>query len=124
MTRTRPSTLQHLGYAVGRRLPDTQRDWVRHDLTSRHHAVREVLRTELLYTPVFVVFLLFPGPLWLRGLMVLLGLLLSTFYAVAFLEQNRHRRLEQHGLPTDLVSDHDQRAQERARTAYERTYRS
>lgn len=51
-----------------------------------------VVRGELVYTPVFVALILFPGPLWLRGRMVLMALLLSTYYTVSFVEQNRYRR--------------------------------
>lgn len=56
------------------------------------NTVLHVVRGELVYTPVFVALILFPGPLWLRGLMVLMALLQSTHHTVSFMEQNRYRR--------------------------------
>lgn len=120
-----PSPAQYLGYvALGRPLPHELRDWVRQDLAGPRAALRHVLRTELLYLPVFVAFLLFPGPLWVRGLMMLMGLLLSTFYTVAFMAQNRYRRLELNGLPVELETDHAQHVHDVDRAAYERQYRT
>lgn len=120
----RPSVTQWLGYVVGRPMPPELREWVRRDLTGPGAGLRHMLRGGLVYLPVVVVLALFPGPLWLRGLMVLMALLLSTFYIVAFMDQNRHRRLEVNGLPTDLVSAHEQHVRDRDRTTYEDTYRS
>lgn len=119
----RPNPVQWLGYVIGRRLPDDLQDWVRRDLTRPHSAVRQVIRGELVYSPAFLVLALFPGALWIRFLMVLLGVLLSSFYSASFLEQNRHRRLEVHGLPVDLVSEREQRVRDTDRAAYEATYR-
>jgi hypothetical protein len=72
----RPSPVQWLAYTVGRPMPVELREWVRHDLTGPRAGIRHVLRGELVYSPVFVALALFPGPLWLRGLMVLMALLL------------------------------------------------
>lgn len=111
--RRRPGPIQWIGYALGRRLPDSMREWVRDDLTGRFAAARHVLRGMVPFTPLFAAFLLFPGELWLRGAMVLLALLLALFYTVAFMPMNRAHRLAKHGLPADL--ENARRAQRRAR---------
>ncbi|MEV6254876.1 DUF5313 family protein [Nocardia sp. NPDC051911] len=108
----RPGPIQWIGYAFGRRLPDSMREWVRDDLTGRFAATRHVLRGLVPFTPLFAVFLLFPGELWLRGAMVLLALLLALFYTIAFMPMNRAHRLAKHGLPADL--ENPQRARRRA----------
>ncbi|MBF6168082.1 DUF5313 family protein [Streptomyces gardneri] len=111
--RRRPGPIQWIGYALGRRLPDSMREWVRDDLTGRFAAARHVLRGMVPFTPLFAALLLFPGELWLRGAMVLLALLLALFYTVAFMPMNRAHRLAKHGLPADL--ENARRAQRRAR---------
>lgn len=118
-----PSVAQWLSYVVGRRLPEDLNDWVRRDVTRPRAALRQVVRGELVYCPAFVALALLPGPPGLRFLVVLLGVVLSTFYGVAFLDQNRQRRLEAQGLPTDLVSDREQRVRDKDRATYESTYR-
>ncbi|WP_067803005.1 DUF5313 family protein [Nocardia beijingensis] len=117
--RRRPGPIQWIGYAFGRRLPDSMREWVRDDLTGRFAATRHVLRGIVPFTPLFAAFLLFPGELWLRGAMVLLALLLALFYTVAFMPMNRAHRLAKHGLPADLENPRRARlrAVERARYA-------
>ncbi|AFT99305.1 DUF5313 family protein [Nocardia brasiliensis] len=113
----RPNPIQWLGYAFGRRLPDSMIDWVRRDLTGKHAVARHLVRGLIPFTPLFAVFLLFPGELWLRGSMVLLALLLALFYTVAFMPMNRAHRLAKHGLPADLENPEKarRRAEERAR---------
>ncbi|MEU7768267.1 DUF5313 family protein [Nocardia sp. NPDC049190] len=115
----RPNPVQWVGYAFGRRLPDSLREWVRNDLTGTHAATRHVLRGLVPFTPLFLAFLLFPGELWLRGAMVLLALLLALFYTIAFMPMNRAHRLAKHGLPADLENPERarRRAAERARYA-------
>lgn len=117
--RRRPGPIQWIGYAFGRRLPDSMREWVRDDLTGRFAATRHVLRGIVPFTPLFAAFLLLPGELWLRGAMVLLALLLALFYTVAFMPMNRAHRLAKHGLPADLENPRRarRRAVERARYA-------
>lgn len=115
----RPNPIQWIGYAFGRRLPDSMTDWVRNDLAGKHATTRHIVRGMIPFTPLFVVFLLFPGELWLRGSMVLLAVLLALFYTAAFMPMNRAHRLAKHGLPADLESPERtrRRALERARYA-------
>ncbi|MBH0776888.1 DUF5313 family protein [Nocardia bovistercoris] len=119
MKRRRPTPWQWIGYAFGRRLPDSLRDWVREDLTGRYATARHIVRGLVPFTPLFAAFLLFPGELWLRGSMILLAVLLALFYTAAFLPMNRAHRLTAHGLPADLENPARarRRADERARYA-------
>ncbi|MGV9822278.1 DUF5313 family protein [Nocardia xishanensis] len=117
--RRRPNPVEWIGYAFGRKLPDSLRDWVRDDLTGKHAVARHLVRGMVPFTPLFVVFLFFPGELWLRGSMVLLAMLLALFYTAAFMPMNRAHRLTKHGLPADLENPERarRRALERARYA-------
>lgn len=116
---TRPNPIQWLGYACGLRLPDSMREWVRRDLTGKYATPRHLVRGMVPFTPLFVVFLLFPGPLWLRGAMVLLALLLALFYCAAFMPMNRAHRLAKHGLPADLENEDRRDRRLRERMVYE-----
>ncbi|MGA9870005.1 MAG: DUF5313 family protein [Rhodococcus sp. (in: high G+C Gram-positive bacteria)] len=120
---TRPNFRQWLGYIVGRKLPPSMQEWVKNDLTGKGAVPRHICRSMIPFTPIFIgFFVLFPGALWLRGSMVLLSLLLALFYTAAFMELNRARRLELHGLPSDLQSDRKRRAVEDERERYEKLH--
>lgn len=120
--RTRPGPLQWLGYSVGRKLPDSMRDWVRNDLVGDWAVPRHFARSMVPFLPLFAAFLLFPGPLWLRGCMVLLGVSLALFYSAAYMAQNRARRLERHGLPPDLENPKKRGRIDAERAAYEKAH--
>lgn len=123
MSRTRPTPLQWVAYSFGRKLPDHLQDWVRRDLTGSHAFTRHLLRSEAPYVPIFVAFMFLPGALWLRLCTALLAVLLSVFYSIVYLPQNRARRLELHGLPGDLQPAKAQRRRDIEHRAYEMTYR-
>jgi hypothetical protein len=121
--RTRPNATQWLGYVLGRKLPMSMQDWVRNDLVGKGAVPRHLLRSMIPFMPIFIGFLvLFPGALWLRGAMVLLSVLLALFYTVAFMELNRARRLELHGLPSNLKSDRKRAALDSERIRYEQLH--
>lgn len=112
----RPNPIQWIGYTLGRRLPDSKREWVRNDLTGRHATTRHMIRGMVPFLPLFTAFLLLPGAVWLRGSTALLALLLALFYCAVYMPVNRSRRLTQHGLPADLENPakRDQHRAERA----------
>ncbi|WP_067710780.1 DUF5313 family protein [Nocardia yamanashiensis] len=118
----RPNPIQWIGYAFGRKLPDQLQDWVRNDLTGAWAVPRHIVRGLVPMLPIFALFLLLPGELWLRLAVILLGVLLAVFYIVAYMPMNRAHRLVRHGLPEDLENPHraSRRAAERA--AYEARY--
>lgn len=120
MSRTRPGPLQWIGYSVGRTLPLTMQEWVRNDLIGDWAVPRHLIRSMIPFLPIFVAFLLFPGELWLRGAMILLAVLLALFYAAAYMEPNRRRRLAAHGLSPDLQNPKKAARDEEDRLRYER----
>ncbi|WP_028478483.1 DUF5313 family protein [Nocardia sp. CNY236] len=115
----RPNPVQWIGYAFGRRLPDSMRDWVRNDLTGRYAVARHVVRGLVPLSPLFVVAILIPGEVWLRAATTCLAVLLATFYTVAFMPMNRAHRLTKHGLPADLENPRKVRQRELERARYE-----
>ena len=58
MESTRPTPLQHVAYAYGRRLPDSMRRWVANDLAGEGAVRRHMIRMAI--PPLLVL-----GPLWL-----------------------------------------------------------
>ncbi|WP_149362075.1 DUF5313 family protein [Lolliginicoccus suaedae] len=117
-TATRPSPLQWISYSFGRTLPPSMQDWVRNDLTGDRAVPRHLVRSMVPYLPIFALGFLLPGPFVLRGAVVLLGVLLALFYSAAYMEPNRARRLERHGLPRDLQNPKVLERQARERQRY------
>lgn len=93
----RPNPPQWLWYAVGGRLPAEKREWVLHDVTSRTWVWRHAARSALLIVPLSAVWLLLPGPLWLRLCLVLMAVLVGLFYSMAYMEESAEHRLAKHG---------------------------
>lgn len=120
---SRPNPVQWIAYAYGARLPDSKRDWVANDLMGRTATPRHFLRSQFCFVPVYLVlFFAFPGPLWVRGLMVLLSMLLAFIFALAYMDQNRVRRLMKHGLGETPHTYRQQAAAEKAKAEYEAVY--
>lgn len=121
---TRPNPLQWISYAFGARLPESMNDWVVEDITGDHYVIRHLVRAQVPFVPLYVLFLLFPGPLWLRASMVLLGVCLALFYSVVYIHQNRARRLQKNGLPIDLDNDRRRAARLAKDSSYDELWRS
>ena len=97
-------------FALGARLPERNRDWVRHELTDAGWRGRTVLRHLAVIIPVCVVLAVvltvaIPAPLWLALTMIALILSGSVFTVVAYADDLRASRLRQHGL--DVPDDPD-----------------
>ncbi|GAB3134201.1 hypothetical protein GCM10027289_25630 [Tsukamurella serpentis] len=118
----RPDPLHYIAWVYTGKLPDRNREWVRHNLTRRSWMIRHLLRGQIAVLPVYALLMLLPGPLWVRGATVLLGVLLAVFYNAAYMRPNRSRRLERNGL--DPALEHPGVAERRAatRVAYESAY--
>lgn len=123
---TRPNPAQWLWYAVGGRLPRRCNTWVLHDVTCRTWAVRHFVRGFVQMSPILLLLLL-PGPLQIRVLSILLGLLVGYFYSMTYLWQTTEQRLVRQGYPRGLGARTRRAAHaeedERAKAAYERIYR-
>ena len=85
-------------YALGARLPDEQRDWVRHDLTDAGWRGRAMVRALVQVVPVAALLAFLPGPASVHVFLPLLVLLSGLFVAAAYGEDLRDRRLRQHDL--------------------------
>ena len=94
------------------------REWVINDLTGDHAVVRHLIRGQIPFVPIYVIFLFFPGELWLRLAMVALAALLGLFFSAAYMEENRIRRLVRHGLPGDLQNPRKTAEAQRVSDAY------
>ena len=121
-TRTRPTVWQWIGYAFGRTLDDDLRDWVRRDLLGRNFYIRHLVRGMVPFLPIFAVFMMFPGPWWLRAQMVALAAVLGLIYCAAYMDQNRRHRLGKHGIDPDLLPESRRRQAVADRAAYEAIY--
>lgn len=93
--------MRWLWYAVGGRLPDSYREWVLYDLTSRAWVFRHLSRA-LLQMSVWWLLLLVPGPLSLRLSMIGLAYAVGMYFSVSFMEDASERRLIKHGFPVGL----------------------
>jgi hypothetical protein len=93
-----PSPWRWIRYAVGFRLPEENRDWVRHDLLDAGWRVRLLVRHLLLLVPIAAAFLALPDDWTLRILLVLLVLIGGLLPPLAYADSVRAARLRQHSL--------------------------
>jgi hypothetical protein len=123
---TRPNPAQWLWYAVGGRLPQRCNAWVLHDVTCRTWAVRHFLRGFIQMSPILLLLLL-PGPLYIRFLSILLGILVGYFYSMTYMWQTTEQRLVKQGYARGLGAQTRRakhaEADAGAKAAYERLYR-
>lgn len=96
----RPGALRWLAYAVGFGLPERHSTWVLHDTTGRTWIARQILRSLLQMTPVVLAILvLVPGPLWIRMLSALGGIIMGLIFALGYLVETTEHRLVKAGYP-------------------------
>ncbi|HLZ38002.1 MAG TPA: DUF5313 family protein [Mycobacteriales bacterium] len=100
-----PSLVGKLRFALGFRLPDENREWVRHELTDAGWWARMLLRQLVVVTPVAVLLALLPGPGYLHVLLPLLVILGALFLVATYSFELRAARLRQHGLPVPVDED-------------------
>jgi len=85
-------------FAIGARLPDRYREWVRHELTDVGWRGRLIGRHLVVTLPVCVVLLLLPGALWIRITVLALFLICSVGIVALYADDIRVSRLRRHGL--------------------------
>ncbi len=93
-----PSAGQKVLFALGFRLPDRNREWVRHELTDAGWRGRMTLRHLFVTLPVAAAFAAFPGPLWIHIMVPALFLLSSVGIVAMYADDLRVSRLRRHGL--------------------------
>lgn len=120
---SRPNPFQWIAYVYGAKLPDSKLDWVYNDLTGRTATVRHLFRAQVAFLPVYLIlFFAFPGDAGLRALMVLLGASLAFIFSISYMDQNRARRLQKHGLGASPKTQKQLKEAETAKQEYESIY--
>jgi hypothetical protein len=100
--------------------------WVLHDVTCRTWAVRHFIRAFFQMSPILLLLLL-PGPLSIRFLSILLGMLVGYFYSMTYMWHTTERRLVKQGFENGLGAQTRRakhaEADALAKAAYEQRYR-
>jgi hypothetical protein len=94
-----PSLGRKALFAVGFRLPDRYRDWVRHELTDAGWRGRLTLRHLLVTLPLAAALAAFPGPLFIHIMVPAFFLIASVGIVAMYADDIRVSRLRRHGLP-------------------------
>ncbi len=120
---SRPNPIQWIAYVYGAKLPDSKREWVANDLMGSTATLRHFIRSQVSFVPIYLVlFFAFPGPIWIRALMVLLAASLAAIFALSYKDQNRVRRLQKHGLGDSPLTYRQQAEAARLKEQYEEIY--
>ena len=93
-----PSVGRKLMFAIGFRLPDRYREWVRHDLTDAGWRGRLTARHVLVTLPFAAALAALPGELWIHIAVPALFLLSSVGIVALYAPDIRVARLRRHGL--------------------------
>lgn len=105
MAADRPNFLQYIAYSYGRRLPDSMRDWVAHDLADhgalRRHMIRMAIPPLLVLAPLWLL----PASLYVHLEMTVPIYAWALVMALALNKVWRRHRLAQHKLDPNLVDE-------------------
>lgn len=96
--RVRPNPVLWIWYAYGGRLPQRYSEWVLHDVGARTWMLRHALRSLVQLSPG-LLFLLMPGPLWIKAMALLGGVILGLWYSLAYAEFTVEHRAHKQGYP-------------------------
>lgn len=117
----RPNPALWLWYTLGGRLPERYHPWVLRDITCRTWVLRHLLRSMVQISPG-LLFLLLPGPLWIRAMAVLGGVLMALMYSLSYMEHTSEYRLRKHGYPLGTGRAVREQAKEQTRAREEARY--
>lgn len=120
--RTTPTFAQRIRYICGGTLPPQMSDWVIDDLTGPGATRRYLLRILVPILALLCLFLLIPGPLWMRLAMMALLYLPLIYFTAALMYVYRRARLTSHGLDHTLADSGARRRAAAEREAYERRH--
>ncbi len=96
----RPNPFRWVAYAFGARLPDRNRRWVLHDVTTRTWVLRHLLRTTVQLIPLLaLLFLVVPGPAWVRLGAIASGAVIGYFYSMVYVVEACETRVMKAGYP-------------------------
>ena len=93
-----PSMGRKVLFTFGARLPDRNRDWVRHELTDAGWRGRLTVRHLVVSLPIAAALAAFPGPLFIHIMVPLLFLISSVGIVAMYADDIRVSRLRRHGL--------------------------
>ena len=85
-------------FALGARLPDRNREWVRHELTDADWRGRLIVRHLIVTLPFTATLALLPGALWIRIAVPALFLICSVGVVALYADDIRVSRLRRHGI--------------------------
>src|SRR6202035_5938766 len=91
-----PSVVGWLLFAIGARLPERNREWVRHELTDAGWRGRLTIRHVIVMLPLCAVLALLAGALWIRIAVPGLFLLCSVGIVAMYADDIRVSRLRRH----------------------------
>jgi Family of unknown function (DUF5313) len=93
-----PGAGRQVLFALGARLPERNREWVRHELTDAGWRGRLTIRHLVVMLPFAAAFALFPGALWIHIAVPALFLICSVGTVALYADDLRVSRLRRHGL--------------------------
>ena len=85
-------------FALGVRLPERNREWVRHELTDAGWRGRLTARHLVMMLPFAAAFALLPGAPWIRIMVPALFLICSVGIVAMYADDIRVSRLRRHGI--------------------------
>ncbi|OBJ08688.1 hypothetical protein A5659_17805 [Mycobacterium sp. 1165196.3] len=122
MTAAKPNLWQRIGYAYGRRLPDSMRDWVARDLAGEGAIRRHMIRWAIPPLLVLAPFWLLPASLYVHTEMTAPLYIWALLITLALNKVWRRHRLAVHGLDPNLVDVINRQKQARMHEDYIRRY--
>ena len=99
----KPGPLQYIAYCYGKRLPDSMREWVAHDLADHGALRRHMIRMAIPPLLVLAPFWLLPASFYVHLEMTAPIYIWANLMALALNKVWRRHRLAQHGLDPGLV---------------------
>ncbi|MGA8328407.1 MAG: DUF5313 domain-containing protein [Mycobacterium sp.] len=114
----RPNALQFIRYSGGGRLPDSMRDWVRHDLAGKGATGRMMRRVAVPAVLVLAPFWLIPTTWDVHLSMTLPILIPFVYFSHALNKVWRRHMLQVHNLDPNLVDARRSKRAERMRQSY------
>ena len=118
----RPGPLQYIAYAYGRRLPDSMREWVAHDLADhgavRRHMIRMAIPPFLVLAPLWLL----PASLYVHLEMTAPIYIWAVLMSLALNKVWRRYRLQQHDVNPALVDEIRRKRDAHIHEEYARKY--
>ncbi|MFP5070426.1 DUF5313 family protein [Pseudonocardia nantongensis] len=102
---TRPDPFRWLAYAYGAGLSARYREWVLHDVTCRTWWLRHLVRTVVQLVPLLVLlYLVVPGPPWVRAGAIVSGAFIGLFYGNVYMVEACETRVMKAGYPAGAAA--------------------